>query len=52
MISKVSYPAGSMGRKVEAVRQFVRATGRRAAIDSLKHMSAVFAGTSGTQVRH
>jgi carbamate kinase len=46
-----SFPSGSMGPKVEAVCQFVRATGSRAAIGSLENVAEVFAGTSGTQVR-
>lgn len=51
-LEAVAFPAGSMGPKVQAVCQFVRATGRRAAIGSLENVAAVFAGTSGTQVRH
>lgn len=50
-LEAVAFPAGSMGPKVAAVCQFVRATGRRAAIGSLENVAAVFAGTSGTQVR-
>lgn len=50
-LADVSFPAGSMGPKVEAVCQFVRATGSRAAIGSLENIAGVFAGTSGTQVR-
>jgi carbamate kinase len=46
-----AFPSGSMGPKVEAVCQFVRATGGRAAIGSLDDVAGVFAGTSGTQVR-
>jgi carbamate kinase len=47
----MDFPPGSMGPKVEAVCQFVGATGRRAAIGSLENLGSVFAGTSGTQVR-
>lgn len=43
-------PAGSMGPKVEAVRGFVRTTGRRAAIGALEQAVEVIAGTAGTQV--
>ncbi len=50
-LEAVAFPAGSMGPKVEAVCQFVRATGSRAAIGSLENVASVFAGTSGTQVR-
>jgi carbamate kinase len=50
-LQAVAFPTGSMGPKVQAVCQFVRATGRRAAIGSLENVAAVFAGTSGTQVR-
>ena len=50
-LEAVAFPAGSMGPKVQAACQFVRATGRRAAIGSLENVAAVFAGTSGTQVR-
>lgn len=45
-----SFPAGSMGPKVDAVCEFVRATGGRAAIGSLDEVGDVFAGTAGTQV--
>lgn len=50
-LEAVAFPAGSMGPKVQAVCRFVRATGHRAAIGSLENVAAVFAGTSGTQVR-
>jgi carbamate kinase len=46
-----SFPSGSMGPKIEAVCQFVRATGGRAAIGSLEDLAAVFPGRTGTQVR-
>ncbi|MET0997698.1 MAG: carbamate kinase [Marmoricola sp.] len=46
-----SFPSGSMGPKIDAVCQFVRATGSRAAIGALDDAAAVFAGTTGTQVR-
>ena len=41
-LEAVAFPAGSMGPKVAAVCQFVRATGRRAAIGSLENVAAVF----------
>jgi len=50
-LDAVTFPPGSMGPKVQAVCQFVRATGSRGAIGSLENLAAVFAGTSGTQVR-
>ena len=37
--------------KVEAVCEFVRSTGRRAAIGSLAEVFEVIAGTKGTQVQ-
>ena len=43
-------PAGSMGPKVEAVCDFVDATGRRAAIGPLEHTEEVVDGTIGTQL--
>ena len=46
-----SFPSGSMGPKIAAVCQFVRATGNRAAIGGLDDLEAVFAGSAGTQVR-
>ncbi|WP_395695691.1 carbamate kinase [Nocardioides sp.] len=45
-----SFPAGSMGPKVEAACRFVEATGGRAAIGSLADIHAIVAGTAGTQV--
>lgn len=45
------FPAGWMGPKVEAVCEFVRATGSRAAIGSLEDVFEVIAGTKGTQVQ-
>ena len=45
------HTSGSMGPKIEAVCQFVRATGRRAAIGALDDAAAVFVGSAGTQVR-
>lgn len=45
-----TYPAGSMGPKVDAVCRFVEATGRHAAIGRLSHALTVFEGRSGTVV--
>ncbi len=50
-LSAISFPAGSMGPKVEAVCEFVRSTGSRAAIGTLDEAAAVFEGTAGTQIR-
>ena len=44
------FSAGSMGPKVEAAIHFVEATGRRAAIGGLANISAIVAGTSGSQI--
>ncbi len=45
------FAAGSMGPKVEAARDFVLATGRRAVIGSLDRIEDMLAGSEGTQVR-
>jgi carbamate kinase len=45
-----SFPAGSMGPKVEAACRFVEATGRPAAIGNLDAASALVAGTAGTLI--
>ncbi|QGN35548.1 carbamate kinase [Microlunatus sp. Gsoil 973] len=45
-----SYPAGSMGPKVEAACRFVEATGGRAAIGALTEITEIVEGTAGTQV--
>ena len=50
-LSSMSFPAGSMGPKVEAVCAFTARTGRRSAIGSLDEINGVLAGTAGTQVR-
>ena len=49
-LAQHSFPAGSMGPKIEAVYQFVTTTGNRAAVGSLDDVAAVVAGTAGTQV--
>ena len=46
----ISFPAGSMGPKVDAATEFVAATGKRAAIGSLEQLDAMVAGTAGTNV--
>ena len=45
-----SFPAGSMGPKVEAVCRFVERTGGRAAIGKLEDIAGLLEGTAGTQV--
>jgi carbamate kinase len=45
-----SFPAGSMGPKVDAACEFAAATGRRAAIGSLDDIEGLVAGTAGTSV--
>ncbi|MEB3844962.1 MAG: carbamate kinase [Desulfurococcales archaeon] len=47
---KGEFPPGSMGPKVEAVIDFVRETGRRAAIGLLEEAYEVFKGRRGTQI--
>ncbi|GAW50903.1 MULTISPECIES: hypothetical protein [unclassified Nocardioides] len=49
-LDATTFPAGSMGPKVEAARRFVSDTGRRAAIGALADAGAVIAGLAGTQV--
>jgi len=49
-LRKVSFPAGSMGPKVDAACRFVEATGARAAIGSLTEIRDIVDGTAGTQV--
>jgi carbamate kinase len=50
-LAATSFPAGSMGPKVEAVCRFVGGTGNRAAIGSLEDVFEVIGGTKGTQVQ-
>jgi carbamate kinase len=45
-----SFPAGSMGPKVEAACRFVEATGGRAAIGALTQIQQIVEGDAGTQV--
>ena len=49
-LRSLSFPAGSMGPKVEAVARFVETTGKRAAIGALDHIEAIVEGSAGTQV--
>jgi carbamate kinase len=43
-----SFPAGSMGPKVDAACHFAEATGKQAAIGSLKDLPAILRGQAGT----
>jgi carbamate kinase len=45
-----SFPAGSMGPKVEAAAQFARASGRSAVIGSLDQLDSILAGVGGTRI--
>ena len=49
-ISKHSFPAGSMGPKVDAACQFARKTGKAAAIGALADISEIVRGKKGTIV--
>ena len=45
-----SFPAGSMGPKVEAACHFAQATGKKAAIGALKDLKSILQGGAGTTV--
>ncbi len=45
-----SFPAGSMGPKVEAACHFAEATGKIAAIGALKDLPSMLSGTAGTTI--
>ena len=49
-LARHTFPAGSMGPKVEAACAFVLATGRRAVIGSLDHIEDMLSGKAGTEV--
>jgi len=49
-LGRHSFAEGSMGPKVEAACEFVRRSGRRAAIGALEDVEAMVDGTAGTQV--
>ena len=49
-LAAMQFPAGSMGPKVDAAREFAEATGKRAAIGSLEQIDGLVAGTAGTNV--
>jgi carbamate kinase len=50
-LRQMSFPAGSMGPKVEAACRFVERTGGLAAIGALEDGEAILAGRAGTQIR-
>ncbi|MEX0809897.1 MAG: carbamate kinase [Dongiaceae bacterium] len=45
-----SFPAGSMGPKVEAAQKFARESGKTAAIGALRDLEGILAGTKGTLI--
>ncbi len=49
-LAQYDFVAGSMGPKVEAAIDFVRQTGKRAAIGSLADIEQIVAGTAGTNI--
>jgi carbamate kinase len=49
-LDPASFPAGSMGPKVEAAAQYARESGRTAVIGSLEQLSSILAGEGGTRI--
>jgi carbamate kinase len=49
-LAAMTFPAGSMGPKVEACVRFVRATGQPAAIGALADAAVILAGRAGTTI--
>lgn len=49
-LAELSFPAGSMGPKVESAVQFALTTGREAVIGALSELTALLAGEGGTRV--
>jgi carbamate kinase len=49
-LSAMSFPAGSMGPKIDAACRFVEASGKRAVIGSLDQIEAMLSGEAGTQI--
>jgi carbamate kinase len=49
-VSVMQFPDGSMGPKIDACVQFVRATGCPAAIGALADASAILSGSAGTTI--
>ena len=50
MLDAYDFPDGSMGPKVGAAQDFVRASGKRAIICSLKDIQSAIRGETGTTV--
>ena len=46
----ITFPAGSMGPKVEAACHFAEATGKRAAIGALADLAAIMEARAGTTI--
>lgn len=49
-LAGMTFPAGSMGPKIDAACRFVQASGRRAVIGSLDQIEAMLSGSAGTQI--
>lgn len=49
-LAELSFPAGSMGPKVQAACQYAQTTGKRAAIGALGDLAKIIAGEAGTIV--
>jgi carbamate kinase len=49
-LRRTAYPAGSMGPKIDACREFVTATGNPCAIGTLGDVAELLDGTAGTQI--
>jgi len=49
-LAAMTFPAGSMGPKVEACLRFVRASGQPAAIGALTDAADILAGRAGTTI--
>ena len=49
-LAGMTFPAGSMGPKIEAACRFVQASDKRAVIGSLDQIEAMLAGNAGTQI--
>jgi carbamate kinase len=49
-VDALSFPAGSMGPKVEAACAFARRSGKEAAIGALDDLPAILAGEAGTRI--
>jgi carbamate kinase len=45
-----SFPAASIGPKVDAACRFAEATGKRAAIGALKDLKSILRGEAGTTI--